>query len=413
MEDHSPTDSGKGATMKQKTAYFECFAGASGDMLLGALLDAGLDFEAFKAEIAKLGIGGYTLSTEKRVTKGISGTSFDVAVTDKQDHRTLTDILKIIDESGLSRPVRSCSAGVFQRLGEVEGNIHNKPAAQVHFHEVGAVDSIIDITGFFIALKMLNITSVYASRLHVGTGTFECAHGTLPCPAPATMALLKGIPVYSTGIEKELVTPTGAALLSSAAEQFGHLPEMTIEQTGYGLGTRELPIPNILRVTIGTAGENPVQESILLIETNIDDMNPQYYGHIMDLLFEAGAKDVFLTPIIMKKNRPGVILSVMAHSGQIEHLSAVIFRETTTLGLRVSEVKKRMTLSREFIYVKTEWGKIKTKVRILDDFRKSAFPEYDDCRKAALKAGVPIQKIYNDVKKKAEAIFLENGKEWV
>ncbi|MBN2414699.1 nickel pincer cofactor biosynthesis protein LarC [bacterium] len=399
--------------MKQKTAYFDCFAGASGDMLLGALLDAGLDLAAFEKEIARLGLGGYRLSTGRKTSKGITGTTFDVTVTDTHSHRTLSDILALIEKSGLSRPVRTCSAGVFQRLGEVEGGIHNIPVSDVHFHEVGAVDSIIDIVGFFVALKMMNITSIYASKLHVGTGTFACVHGVLPCPAPATMELLKGIPVYSTGIESELVTPTGAALLAASSEGFGPMPAMTVESVGYGVGSRELPIANVLRVTIGTAGVNPETEEVRLIETNIDDMNPQFYGHIMDLLFEAGALDVFFTPVIMKKNRPGIILSVMAHSGLVEELSSLIFRETTTFGLRVSEVKKRMTLSREFIYIDTAWGTIKTKVRILDDYRKSAFPEYEDCRKAASEHGVPIQKIYTDVKKKAEAIFRENGKEWV
>lgn len=399
--------------MKQKTAYFECFAGASGDMLLGSLLDAGLDFAAFEQELAKLGLKGYRLSTGKKVSNGITGTAFRVDVTETHTHRTLTDILAIIENSGLSKPVRTCSAGVFQRLGEVEGGIHSIPAADVHFHEVGAVDSIIDIVGFFIALKMMHVTSIHASKLHVGTGTFTCAHGVLPCPAPATMELLRGIPVYSTGIESELVTPTGAALLAASSEGFGPMPEMTVEKVGYGAGSRELPIANVLRVTIGTAGENPEAESIRLIETNIDDMNPQFYGHIMDLLFDAGAKDVFLTPVIMKKNRPGVVLSVMTHSGLVDDLCSIIFRETTTLGLRISDVTKRMTLSREFIYINTEWGKIRTKVRILEDYRKSAFPEYDDCRKAAAEHGVPIQKVYTEVKQKAETIFRENGKEWV
>jgi len=399
--------------MKLKAAYFDCFAGASGDMLIGSLLDAGVDFIKFKNQLAKLKIGGYELKAEKKTSRGITGTKFTVIVTEKHTHRGLHDIIDIIEASGLSKPVRACSIGVFKQLAEAEGKIHNMKPEEIHFHEVGAVDSIIDITGFFIALKMLNIINVFASKLHVGTGSFECAHGRLPLPAPATLELIKGIPTYCTGIEKELLTPTGAALLTATAETFGPIPDLSVNLVGYGIGTHELDIANIVRVTIGQREEKPEKDPIHLLETNIDDMNPQYYNHIMELLFEAGAKDVFLVPVIMKKNRPGVILSVLTNSGLIDDMSEIIFRETTTLGLRISEEKKRLTLSREFIFVKTQWGKIKTKVRILSDYSKSAFPEFDECRTAALKHNVPVQRIYNETKKLAEAIFAENGKQIV
>ena len=327
-----------------KIIYFDCFAGAGGDMILGALIDAGLSVEDLKEELSQLSLSGYEIRAEKSIKKGISGTKFHVNVSHDHHHRSLNDILKIIDGSSLSDDVKGQSKKIFTRLAEAEGKIHNKPVEEIHFHEVGAVDSIIDIVGTVIGLDRLDIREVRVSRIHVGTGFLECAHGTLPVPPPATLELLKNIPVYSTGIESELVTPTGAAILSTLSSCFGEIPSMCIEKTGYGLGSRDLTIPNVLRILVGETDDNYDVDTVQLIETNIDDMNPQFYEYIIESLFAHGAKDVFLTPIIMKKNRPGVVLSVLASPEKIDELIDIIFQETTTLGVRISEVKKRKIL---------------------------------------------------------------------
>jgi uncharacterized protein (TIGR00299 family) protein len=264
------------------------------------------------------------------------------------------------------------------------------------------VDSIVDIVGAAIGLDIFGIDKVRASRIHVGTGTLECAHGTLPVPPPATLELLKDIPLYSTGIESELVTPTGAAILSALSESFNALPAMEIQNVGYGLGSRDLDIPNLIRVVIGDEKKSAGHDAVQLIETNIDDMNPQFYEHIMESLFAGGAKDVFLTPIIMKKNRPGVVLSVLACPDRIEELTDIIFRETTTLGVRISEIKKRTVLEREIKTVKTPWGEARVKIRSLDEHQHTAAPEYDDCKRLAQENNIPIREVFDFVKAEAE-----------
>ena len=385
-----------------KTAYFDCFAGASGDMILGSLLDAGLNVELLKEELKKLNISGYEIHTEKATKKGIAGTKFHVDVTEDQHHRTLKDIKSIIEGSGLPDMVKQKSENIFLRLAEAEAKIHDKAIDKIHFHEVGAVDSIIDIVGTALGLEILGIHRVRASRIHLGTGTLECAHGTLPVPPPATLELLKNVPVYSTGIENELVTPTGAAILTTLSESYGPIPSMRTEATGYGLGSRDLPIPNLLRVVIGIEEDSEDQDTVQLIETNIDDMNPQFYEHVMETLFSRGAKDVFLTPIIMKKNRPGVVLSVLASPDKVTELIDVIFQETTTLGVRLSEVKKRRILKREIIIVNTEWGDARVKIRTVSGMQKTAAPEYDDCKRIAQEHGIPIRTVYDEVKRRGD-----------
>lgn len=422
-----------------KIAYFDCQAGASGDMILGALLDAGLDFEQLKAELAKLPLKDYHLSAEKQVKMGITGTKFDVHIGhhhhDHEDehhhehdygqhdhghdheedhhhhhnhehhheHRGLKEITEIIQTSGLDSEIRKTALAIFQRLGRAEAKVHNKSVDEIHFHEVGAVDSIVDIVGAAIGFHLLGIEQVVTTKLHIGTGTVECAHGTLPVPAPATLELLKNIPVHPTGIEAELVTPTGAAILTTLVQTFGPPPEMRILSVGYGVGYHDLPIANLLRVTIGETTLPHESDQVQLIETNIDDMNPQFYDHIMTRLFESGAKDVFLTPIIMKKSRPGVILSVIAHRDDVDRMADVIFSETTTLGVRISQLKKRMILNRDIRKVTTPWGEARVKMREVSKDEKTFEPEYDDCKTLAQAHGVSIQHVYETIKRLAES----------
>jgi uncharacterized protein (TIGR00299 family) protein len=385
--------------------YFDCFSGVSGDMILGALVDAGLDIADLSKELDKLKLDGYDITAEKKTVKGIAGTKVNVNAGHQHHHRGLSDIFKIIDDSELNGKVKETSKAIFQRLGEAEAKIHNKATDEIDFHEVGAVDSIVDIVGAAIGMELMGIDKVYASKLHVGTGTVDCAHGTLPLPAPATMELLKGVPVYSTGIEKELVTPTGAAVVTTLSDGYGGLPAMQIEKTGFGFGSHELDRPNFLRVAIGQAQDSSNTDTTVLIETNIDDMNPQYYDHIMDVLFTAGARDVFLTPIIMKKNRPGIILSVLTTDDKIETLTDIIFNETTTLGVRISNLQKRRLLSREIKSVETSLGTVRVKIRTIHDSRKVIAPEYDDCKVLAKKLNKPIQQISEIIKKEAESIL--------
>lgn len=406
-----------------RIAYFDCFAGASGDMILGAFLDAGLNLNALEKELKKIHLHGYELKVSKSVKRGITGTKLDVLLDGRPDtplsghnqnhghhahdsdhrhpHRTLKDISRLIQESRLSDPIQKTSIRIFTRLAEAEAKIHNKSVEEIHFHEVGAVDSIVDIVGAAIGMELLGINRIVVSRIHVGTGTVECAHGTLPVPAPATMELLQGVPVYSQGIESELITPTGAAILTTLADHFGSMPEMKVDRTGYGAGFHDLPIPNLLRVTIGEALSGSETDNIRMIETNIDDMNPQFYDHIMDKLFDAGARDVFLNPIIMKKSRPGIILSVIVDEACADACTNIIFRETTTLGVRLSDVKKRMILKRDFITVKTPWGEGKVKVRVLEDESITFEPEFADCKRFAQESDIPIQQVFDTMKKLA------------
>jgi uncharacterized protein (TIGR00299 family) protein len=349
-------------------------------------------------------LSGFAIEIKKTASNGISGTGFFVKMNEDHHHRRLKDIFKIIEDSDLKTSLKEKSKRIFQRLGEVEAKIHNKDLSEIHFHEVGAIDSIVDIVGSVIALDLLEIDKVMSSKVHVGTGTIECAHGTLPVPAPATLELLKNVPVYSTGINKELVTPTGAAILTTFSKSYCSLPEFTINKTGFGLGTHKLTIPNFLRVVIGEETEESLQDTIRLIETNIDDMNPQYYDHIMELLFDAGARDVYLNPIIMKKNRPGVILSVLSSPELTDDLSAIILNETTALGIRISELKKRRILRREVRTVNTSIGKVRIKERELISGEKIISPEYDDCKQIAKEKKIPLRKVFNIIEKEVGAI---------
>lgn len=397
------------------TAYFHCFAGISGDMILGSLVDAGLDFKDLEREIQKLKIPGYHLAMSKVTKQGIAGTKVDVAIEEKHAHRHLQDVLAIIEQSDLAPSVKEKCSKIFIRLAEAEAKIHNTTKERIHFHEVGSLDAIIDVVGAVSGLALLGIEKVYASTIHVGSGFTRCAHGTIPLPAPATLELLKDIPIYSTGIPKELVTPTGAAIISTISNGFGETPPMAVRRVGYGAGKRDLPIPNLLRLTLGDTdrsclacdsgrfgGRGDVrQEPAVMIEVNIDDMNPEFYDHLFVLLFESGAQDVYLQAIQMKKNRPATKLSVLAHHRDLDKLMAVVFRETTTIGLRVYPVTKYM-LPYEIKAIPTKFGNIKVKVARLQNTVTTIAPEYEDCRLQAQAHSLPVKTVYEQVKLEAE-----------
>jgi len=384
-----------------KVAYFDCFSGVSGDMILGAMIDAGLDVHKLETELRKLHLSGFELRTEKVTRKGISGNRFEVVIDESQNERNFNDIAEIIDQSDLAEDIKASSKHIIGELAVVEAKIHNKNLDEVHFHELGALDSIVDVVGAVLGLKMLRIERVYVSKINTGTGFVNCRHGTLPVPAPATMEFLKDIPVYSTGIESELVTPTGISILKNVAHVFGRMPEMTIKSVGYGAGSRELEIPNLLRLQLGeTSDEKYFIDEALLIETNIDDMNPEFYGHIFEELLAQGALDVFVTPVLMKKNRPGTLLSVLLEPEKLDAVLSVIFKETTTLGVRLNRVEMRR-LARDFIRVITTFGEVTVKISRIGDHICSISPEYDDCRQIALEHNIPLKDVYDEAKKVA------------
>ncbi len=379
-----------------KIAYFDCFSGISGNMALGALLDAGLALDRLKAELARLPLSGYALTAQAARRGGLRGTYVEVQVSDHTHERHLHDIERIVEGSNLPQEVKSRGLSIFHRLAEAEARVHGIAVEEVHFHEVGAVDAIVDVMGTVIGLWLLGVEQVYASPVHVGCGTVECAHGTLPVPAPATMELLRGVPTYGRDVEAELVTPTGAAILTALAEGFGASPPMTVGQIGYGAGSRELPHPNLLRVSIGNADEKATgykEDTVTVIETNIDDMNPQWYEHVMARLFEAGALDVFLTPIQMKQGRPGAQLSVLVAEETVSDVLPILFAETTTIGVRLHRAR-RYKLHREIVTVETDYGPIDVKVAWHGERVMNVAPEYRDCRRAAQAHGVPLKEVH-------------------
>ncbi|HEY5119799.1 MAG TPA: nickel pincer cofactor biosynthesis protein LarC, partial [Anaerolineales bacterium] len=311
-------------------AYLDCFSGISGNMALGALLDCGLPEDSFRRELDKIGVGGYRLEIREVVKNGLRGLFVDIRVEETQPHRHLADIENIIRASPLAQRVRERSLLVFKKLAQAEARAHGEPVEKIHFHEVGAVDAILDVVGTAICLEMLGVEKVYSSAIHIGAGTVQTAHGLLPVPAPATAELLKGFPVYGRDADAELVTPTGAALIATLAEPAGDAPPMSIDHVGYGAGSRDLPWANLLRVTVGEQTQPALRgDRVMIVEANIDDMNPQFYEHVAERLFEAGAVDVFLTPIQMKRNRPAVTLSMMVDEAKLEEALGILFSETT------------------------------------------------------------------------------------
>ena len=378
-----------------KVAYLDCFSGISGDMFLGALLDAGLPFDVLEKTLGTLPLAGYVLEGKREERNGLFGTHFVVRLeSGKQGHRSLVDVENIIQGGSLSRAVKDKSIEIFESLALEEGKIHNRSPEEVQFHEVGAVDSIIDIVGTAFGIDFLGITSLSASSLPLGSGFVETQHGRIPIPAPATIALLQGIPVYDSGLEYELVTPTGAALVKGLSSSFGSMPPMMVGRVGYGVGNRNLPDrPNLLRIIIGDEQSGNNVETVVILEANLDDTNPEWFGFVMDRLFEAGALDVVFCPIQMKKNRPGTQIQVMGKPQQLDGLMDILFREITTLGIRF-RYSQRKILKRSQVEIDSPWGTMKVKEVTHPDGSTFLQPEYESCRKIAEDKSVPIKEIY-------------------
>lgn len=382
-------------TSEMKIAYLDCFSGISGDMFLGALIDAGLSFEMLKKTLGTLPLDGYHIEINREKRNGLFGTQFVVRLeTREQGERGLREIKKIINGGDLSKNVKDKSIEIFESIGREEGKIHNHPLDQVHFHEVGAIDSIIDIVGTVFGIEFLDITSIFASGLPLGSGFVETRHGRIPIPSPATIALLKGIPVYDSGLKHELVTPTGAALVKGLADSFGSMPSMMVDRVGYGVGSRDLPDrPNLLRILMGREQTQQQVETVVMLEANLDDTYPEWLGYLMDQLFQAGALDVVFSPIQMKKNRPGTQIQVMGRPEQMDNLMNILFRESTTLGIRFRYTQRKI-LKRAQIEIESPWGKMRVKKITNPDGSSFFQPEYEVCRKIAEEKNRPIKEIY-------------------
>jgi uncharacterized protein (TIGR00299 family) protein len=445
-----------------RIAYLECFSGISGDMFLGALMDAGVSPQVLRDTVAALDLGA-RLEISKVTRSGISAAKVDVWVNGEKDlpreeywerqtaqtsvaaghehshsahghthehshdhphshnheheqdgrtrphehsgnhqrRRTLTDIQKIISTAALSHRAKKTALAIFDALAHAEAKIHNTSIDQVHFHEVGAVDAMVDIVCAAVGAEALGVDEIICSPLNVGGGTVQCAHGTLPVPAPATLELLTGAPVYSTGIQAELVTPTGAAIVKTLASRFARFPEMMIEKSGYGAGSRDFPAhPNVVRLTIGEASSNALaahtaSEIITVLEANLDDITPQVFGYVIGRLLEEGALDTFGMPVQMKKNRPGMLLTVLCKPEDANRFTELIFRETTTLGVRCRE-ERRQTLARRWENVSTQWGEIRIKIASMNGTVTNYAPEYEDCRRVAAEHRVPLKQVMQE-----------------
>ena len=382
-----------------KCAYFDCFSGISGDMTLGALLDAGVSADHLRDELRGLNLPGWELSSEKVWKNGMAATYAKVGAQDTTTHRSLSTILSLIEKSALASGVKTRATAIFQKLGEAEAAVHDVPLEKIHFHEVGAIDAIIDIVGACIGFSALGIESFACSALNVGGGTAKMAHGVLPVPAPATARLLLGKPTYSNGVQKELVTPTGAAIVATLCSSFGPQPPMTVSAIGYGAGTADLEgQPNVLRLMVGEAAEKRAaseSETIRVLEANLDDMNPQIYGYFLEKALAAGALDVFSTPVQMKKNRPGMLVTVLCKPEDESKFHEIFFAETTTLGVRAYTAERRV-LARQWETVHTNFGDVRIKVARLNGHIRQASPEFEDCRKLAEAKNVPLQRVMDE-----------------
>ena len=377
-----------------KTLYFDCFAGASGDMILGAMVSAGVDPNVLSQQLSLLNVQGFDVRFETVERAGLSATHAIVVTVHQHQHRHLKDILAIISNAHLSNAVKTRATKIFTRLGEAEARVHNQPIEKVHFHEVGALDAIVDVVGAAICFELLGIERFVSSPLHVGSGFVQMEHGRFPVPPPAVADLVKGVPFYATDIKGELLTPTGAAIITTVSEQYGPMPSMRSDSVGYGAGTREYEnFPNALRVFIGDSDPADSQvEKLLMIETNIDDLSPQVLGHVMDRAFELGALDCYFTSVQMKKNRPGVLLSILSNPDSKQELMELVFSETTTLGVRTYEVERR-ALERSVLRVETQYGPIDVKVARLNGHVVNEMPEFEQCRRIARESGVPLKRV--------------------
>jgi len=385
-----------------KTAYLDCASGISGDMTLGALIDAGADLEAINAAIRSLGWSNVSVTTSVVKKKGFRATQVKIEHEPENKHRHLHHITKMIDGSTLNDRQRALAQRIFFKLAEAEAKVHGSTIEKVHFHEVGAVDSICDIVGVAVAWDLLGIQRAVASAIPTGTGFIEIAHGRCSIPAPATAELLKGIPLAPSTVPHELTTPTGAAILAALVESYGPVPAMTVEAIGYGSGERDLEEQaNLLRLLIGEASDRPATETLVLLETNLDDVSGEMIGHAIGRLWEAGARDVYTTAIQMKKNRPGVMLSALCEPAVAAALEAILFAETTTLGVRRLQVE-RHKLSRETKTVATEFGSIDGVLARLEDGSTRFSPEYESCRMAAERHRVALRQVYEAAQRAAE-----------
>ncbi len=378
-------------------------------MTLGALLDLGVDQKELFSQLDSLGVDGYELKAAKKQINGITGTDFNVIInkTQPHHHRHLNDIESIIDKGKIDGEAKKLAKHIFEVIARSEAKIHGKSIREIHFHEVGAIDSIVDIVGAAICISLIKPDKILSSPLHLGSGTISCAHGIMPVPAPATADILKGVPVYSNGVKGELVTPTGAAIIKSIVSDFGPLPAMTLDKTGYGAGKKQLDRPNLLRVFWGKDSEGTGEELVLL-ETNIDDMNPEIYSYLLPLLLEKGAMDAYLTNIIMKKGRPGVILSVLCEPGTSKHLEELIFTETSTLGIRQLKLK-RSCLDRVQSTIQSDMGPVIVKLAYKGGKLLKLAPEYEECRKLAQKKGLPLKTVYESITSSQEYKDLQNN----
>ncbi|MFH1288440.1 MAG: nickel pincer cofactor biosynthesis protein LarC [bacterium] len=380
-----------------KTAYFDCFSGISGDMIMGSLLDSGLDFKKFQKELTLLNLRGYSLQAKKVKRGSLAGTKFDVIIHKNAKNRGYNEIVKLIKNSRLSKKIKEKSLKIFQHLAVSEAKLHNVPVAKIHFHELSSIDTIVDIVGSVIAFDILGIEKIYSSSLPLGQGMVKTMHGILPIPAPATADLLRDVPVRLGDGMSELVTPTGAAIISEVTDGFGKCPDLKIKNIGYGAGGRDFPnTPNLLRVIIGESSEGEGEDVITVIETNIDDMSPQILGYVMEKLFSKGALDVFFTPVYGKKNRPGILLTVLSELDKTNELAKIIFEETTSFGVRLYETRRKK-LKREIKEIKTKYGKIRVKYGYLDGKAIKAQPEYEDCKKIAEEKQIPLIKFFKEI----------------
>ena len=380
-----------------KTLYFDLIGGASGDMILGALIDSGLSIDTLKNMLEGLNLTEFTIQAEKVNKNGFSATKVDIQVKKQPPERHLDEIKAVIQNSSLSKSIQTRALLIFEKIAETEAAIHNKRIEQVHLHELGGTDTIIDVVGTLLAVDHLCISSIYASPAPLGKGFIEGAHGQIPLPSPATIALLKNIPVFGKDIESELVTPTGAALLAELVDDFGPAPPMILENVGYGAGGRDLPIPNLLRVLIGESSQSGkiTIDHLAILETNLDDLNPEIYPYVIESLFEGGALDVTLTPIHMKKNRPGTQIQVLCEPVDVDAMRLILFRETTTLGIKQYFIE-RYALPRTIREIVTPYGKVRVKIAEFGPDYKKISPEYEDCRKLAIKKGIPITLVYQE-----------------
>lgn len=383
--------------------YFDCFSGISGDMVIASLLDAGLKIEELQEGLSSLGLEGYEIRAEKTSRRHLSATNFFVEVADEPQpkERGLVQILELLDASRLSPAVKDKAKSIFTGLAEAEAEIHSTIPEKIHFHEVGAIDAIVDVVGALIGLERLEIDEVYSSPVNAGGGFVECRHGVLPVPAPAALKLLEGVPIYSRGPQAELVTPTGAVLLTSLAKSFGPLPPQRILCHGYGAGKRDFPEwPNLLRVIIGEPTEAYSGDEVVVMSTTIDDMNPENFEYLIDLLLEKGALDAYLTPVQAKKTRPGTLLTVLCRPEDEAAMASILFAESTTFGVRYHR-EARLKLDRTIMEVTTEWGVVRVKVGAAGEKLLTVSPEFEDCKGLARANGVPLRLVYDEARNRA------------